>query len=56
MSKVTAERDALDDFAPEFAEMNDDVLFGETWSREQQWAPIKAKELRNRQNRRWRVP
>ena len=28
MSKVTAERDALDDFAPEFAEMNDDVLFG----------------------------
>lgn len=26
--------DALGDFAPKFAELNDDVLFGEVWSRE----------------------
>ena len=29
MKKVTAGRDALGDFAPKFAELNDDVLFGE---------------------------
>lgn len=34
--KVTAGREALDDFAPKFAELNDDVLFGEIWSREKQ--------------------
>ena len=34
--KQTAGRDALGDFAPKFAELNDDVLFGEVWSREQQ--------------------
>ena len=34
MKKVTAGRDALGDFAPKFAELNDDVLFGEVWSRE----------------------
>ena len=34
MKKVTACRDALGDFAPKFAELNDDVLFGEVWSRE----------------------
>ena len=34
MEKVTAGRDALGDFAPKFAELNDDVLFGEVWSRE----------------------
>lgn len=39
MNKVTAGRDALGDFAPKFAEMNDDVLFGEIWSREQQLSP-----------------
>lgn len=32
--KVTAGRDALGEFAPKFAELNDDVLFGEVWSRE----------------------
>ena len=32
--KQTAGRDALNDFAPKFAELNDDVLFGEVWSRE----------------------
>ena len=34
MKKVTAGRDALGDFAPKFAELNDDVLFGEVWARE----------------------
>lgn len=34
MVKQTAGRDALNDFAPKFAELNDDVLFGEVWSRE----------------------
>ena len=29
----TAGRDQLGDFAPEFARLNDDVLFGEVWSR-----------------------
>ena len=29
----TAGRDALGDFAPEFARYNDDILFGEVWSR-----------------------
>ena len=28
----TAGRDALGDFAPEFAHYNDDVLFGENWN------------------------
>lgn len=36
MAKVTAGRDQLGDFAPKFAELNDDVLFGEVWSREEQ--------------------
>ena len=29
----TAGRDQLGDFAPKFAELNDDVLFGEVWNR-----------------------
>ena len=33
MGKQTAGRDALGEFAPKFAEWNDDVLFGEVWSR-----------------------
>ena len=36
MEKVTAGRDALGTFAPKFAELNDDVLFGQVWSREEQ--------------------
>lgn len=36
MSKVTAGRDELGEFAPHFAELNDDVLFGEVWAREDQ--------------------
>ena len=34
MVKQTAGRDVLGEFAPKFAELNDDVLFGEVWSRE----------------------
>lgn len=34
MIKQTAGRDTLSDFAPKFAELNDDVLFGEVWSRD----------------------
>ena len=34
MKKQTAGRDNLGDFAPKFAELNDDILFGEVWSRE----------------------
>lgn len=30
--KQTAGRDSLGDFAPKFAQLNDDVLFGEVWS------------------------
>ena len=37
--KVTAGRDVLGDFAPTFAELNDDVLFGQVWSREEQLSP-----------------
>lgn len=40
--KQTAGRNQLGDFAPKFAELNDDVLFGEVWSREA------ALSLRNR--------
>ncbi len=32
--KQTAGRDALGEFAPKFAQLNDDILFGEVWSRE----------------------
>ena len=34
MAKQTAGRDALGEFAPKFAQLNDDVLFGEVWARE----------------------
>ena len=37
MEKQTAGRDSLGEFAPKFAELNDDILddilFGEVWSR-----------------------
>ena len=32
--KKTAGRDALSDFAPDFAHFNDDILFGENWNNE----------------------
>ena len=34
MIKQTAGRNGLGDLAPKFAQLNDDVLFGEVWSRE----------------------
>ncbi|CAH1210385.1 MULTISPECIES: carboxymuconolactone decarboxylase family protein [Paenibacillus] len=37
--KQTAGRDLLGGFAPKFAELNDDVLFGQVWSREQELSP-----------------
>ena len=36
--KQTAGRDNLGTFAPKFAELNDDVLFGQVWSREAELA------------------
>lgn len=39
VDKVTAGRDTLGDFAPVFAEINDDVLFGKVWSREEALSP-----------------
>ena len=36
MKKQTAGRDNLGKLAPKFAQLNDDVLFGEVWSREEQ--------------------
>lgn len=35
MVKQTAGRKQLGEFAPKFAELNDDVLFGEVWNREE---------------------
>ncbi|WP_270211310.1 carboxymuconolactone decarboxylase family protein [Streptococcus anginosus] len=37
--KQTAGRDNLGEFAPKFAELNDDVLFGQVWSREEELSP-----------------
>lgn len=34
MPKQTAGRDNLGDFAPQFAALNDDVLFGQVWAKE----------------------
>ena len=34
MVKQTAGRDSLGEFAPMFATLNDDVLFGKVWSDE----------------------
>lgn len=39
MKKVTAGMDILGDFAPKFGELNDDVLFGQVWSREELLSP-----------------
>ena len=37
--KVTAGRDNLGELAPQFAALNDDVLFGEFWAREAELSP-----------------
>ena len=39
MEKITAGRGALGEFAPQFAHFNDDILFGEVWSREERLSP-----------------
>lgn len=39
MKKQTAGREQLGEFAPQFAALNDDVLFGEVWSRENELSP-----------------
>ena len=44
MVKQTAGRNALGEFAPKFAVLNDDVLFGEVWSREGQ-LPLKLRSI-----------
>ncbi|MDF1489623.1 carboxymuconolactone decarboxylase family protein [Tessaracoccus caeni] len=44
MEKVTTGRDVLGDFAPKFAELNDDVLFGQVWSREEQ-LPLRERSI-----------
>lgn len=44
MVKQTAGRDVLNDFAPKFAELNDDVLFGQVWSRENK-LPLKIRSI-----------
>lgn len=38
MVKQTAGRDQLGKFAPKFAQLNDDVLFGEVWNREERFS------------------
>lgn len=43
-AKRTAERDALGEFAPKFAALNDDVLFGEVWSRESE-LPLRTRRI-----------
>lgn len=44
MEKVTAGRDALGEFAPQFAALNDEVLFGQIWAREAQ-LPARERSL-----------
>ena len=44
MVKQTAGRDTLNDFAPKFAELNDNVLFGKVWSREDK-LPLKIRSI-----------
>jgi alkylhydroperoxidase/carboxymuconolactone decarboxylase family protein YurZ len=44
MRKQTAGRDRLGDFAPQFAALNDDVLFGEVWAREKE-LPLKIRSI-----------
>lgn len=41
--KQTAGRDALNDFAPDFAKYNDDILFGEVWSNDD--LPLKTRSI-----------
>ncbi|MDX7994493.1 carboxymuconolactone decarboxylase family protein [Bacillus subtilis] len=38
-NKQTAGREQLGEFAPKFAELHDDVLFGDIWAREEELSP-----------------
>lgn len=38
-NKLTAGREQLGEFAPKFAELHDDVLFGDIWAREEELSP-----------------
>ena len=40
--KQTAGQDRLGKLAPKFAQLNDDVLFGEVWSREDKLSPRRS--------------
>ena len=42
--KQTAGHDALGEFAPEFAHLNDDILLGEVWNREDK-LPLKLRSI-----------
>ena len=44
MKKSTVGRDILGEFAPKFAEINDDILFGEIWAREDK-LPTKMRSI-----------
>ena len=44
MKKITAGRDILGEFAPKFAEINDDILFGEIWARKDK-LPTKMRSI-----------
>lgn len=44
MEKQTAGRMILGSFAPKFAQLNDDVLFGEVWAREDK-LPLRERSL-----------
>lgn len=44
MEKQTAGRTQLGEFAPKFAELNDDVLFGQVWSREDK-LPLRERSI-----------
>lgn len=44
MARVTAGRDQLGSFASEFAHLNDDILFGEVWAREDK-LPLKERSI-----------
>lgn len=44
MKKQTAGQDTLGAFAPQFAALNDDVLFGQVWAREAQF-PVKLRSI-----------
>lgn len=44
MEKQTAGRNQLGAFAPKFAELNDDILFGQVWSREDE-LPLKIRSI-----------